>query len=69
MVAPTLAAGTPLNLAIPNLELRRRVWFNPDLKSRNYFVPGVFVNIVALVAGRADGHISFGKKKSARWSS
>jgi ABC-2 type transport system permease protein len=26
-----------------------RVWFNPDLKSRVYFVPGVIVNIIALV--------------------
>jgi drug efflux transport system permease protein len=26
-----------------------RVWFNPELRSRNYFVPGVVVNIVALV--------------------
>jgi ABC-2 type transport system permease protein len=26
-----------------------RVWFNPDLKSRDYFVPGVVVNIIALV--------------------
>lgn len=26
-----------------------RVWFNPELKSRNYFVPGVVVNIIALV--------------------
>jgi ABC-2 type transport system permease protein len=26
-----------------------RVWFNSALKSRNYFVPGVVVNIVALV--------------------
>jgi ABC-2 type transport system permease protein len=25
------------------------VWFNPDLKSRNYFVPGVVVNIITLV--------------------
>ena len=49
MVAPTMAAGTALNLAIPRLDVRRRVWFNSDLKSRNYFVPGVLVNIVALV--------------------
>jgi ABC-2 type transport system permease protein len=28
---------------------RPRVWFNPDLKSRDYFVPGVVVNIIALV--------------------
>jgi len=26
-----------------------RVWFNPELKSRNYFVPGVIVNIIMLV--------------------
>jgi ABC-2 type transport system permease protein len=26
------------------------VWFNPDLLSRNYFVPGVVVNIVTLVS-------------------
>ena len=49
IVAPTMAAGTALKLAIPTLDVRRRVWFNSDLKSRNYFVPGVLVNIVALV--------------------
>jgi ABC-2 type transport system permease protein len=49
MVAPTLATGTALKLATPTLDVRRRVWFNSDLKSRNYFVPGVLVNIVALV--------------------
>jgi ABC-2 type transport system permease protein len=26
-----------------------RVWFNPELKSRNYFVPGILVNIIMLV--------------------
>ena len=31
------------------LDVRSRVWFNPELKSRNYFVPGVVVNIIALV--------------------
>jgi ABC-2 type transport system permease protein len=35
--------------ALPALEARSRVWFNPDLRSRNYFVPGVVVNIIALV--------------------
>ena len=25
-----------------------RVWFNPKLKSRNYFIPGVIVNIIML---------------------
>ena len=38
--APTTAGG---------VSARLRVWFNPDLKSRDYFVPGVVVNIIALV--------------------
>lgn len=33
----------------PGLTARSRVWFNPDLKSRNYFVPGVVANIIMLV--------------------
>ena len=28
---------------------RSRVWFNPDLYSRNYFVPGVVANIIMMV--------------------
>ena len=40
------AAGRP---GIPDLTARTRVWFNPDLKSRNYFVPGVIANIIMLV--------------------
>ncbi len=28
---------------------RTRVWFNPDLRSRNYFVPGVLANILFMV--------------------
>ncbi|MBI4893309.1 MAG: ABC transporter permease [Acidobacteria bacterium] len=42
------AAG-PILLKIPGVEPERRVWFNPDLKSRNYFVPGIIVNIITLV--------------------
>jgi ABC-2 type transport system permease protein len=42
-------ASGPIHPAIPSLNLRSRVWFNPDLKSRNYFVPGVVANIIALV--------------------
>ena len=33
----------------PSLSARPRVWFNPDLKSRNYFVPGVVANIIMMV--------------------
>ena len=31
-----------------SLDLRSRVWYNPDLKSRNYMVPGVIALIVML---------------------
>ena len=33
----------------PLLSAESRIWFNVDLKSQNYFVPGVLVNIIALV--------------------
>jgi ABC-2 type transport system permease protein len=32
----------------PGLSLESRVWFNPTLRSQNYFIPGVVVNIIAL---------------------
>lgn len=44
-----VSAGAPVNAAIPRIVAEPRVWFNPDLKSRNYFVPGVIVNIIMLV--------------------
>jgi ABC-type multidrug transport system permease subunit len=38
-------------VAAPALQVtaRSRVWFNPDLYSRNYFVPGVIANIIMIV--------------------
>src|SRR5260370_7567140 len=39
----------PVQPVVPRLTSRSRVWFNPDLRSRNYFIPGVVVNIIALV--------------------
>ncbi|MBI5282829.1 MAG: ABC transporter permease [Candidatus Solibacter usitatus] len=39
----------PVLLRIPGVRPERRVWFNPELRSRNYFVPGVIVNIITLV--------------------
>ena len=35
--------------AVPTVTARTRVWFNPDLRSRNYFVPGVIANIIFMV--------------------
>ncbi|HEY7337860.1 MAG TPA: ABC transporter permease [Bryobacteraceae bacterium] len=49
MVASTMSQAGAVRPAIPQVETRTRVWFNPDLRSRNYFVPGVVVNIMMLV--------------------
>ncbi len=42
-------ATSPVNLSTPDLGAQPRVWFNPELKSRNYFVPGVIANIIMTV--------------------
>jgi len=39
----------PMYAAVPSIRVGTRVWFNEDLRSRNYFVPGVVVNIITLV--------------------
>jgi len=39
----------PMNLRAPGVGTRARVWFNSDLRSRNYYVPGVVVNIIMIV--------------------
>jgi ABC-2 type transport system permease protein len=46
-----LMAASPgsISLKAPRVEARSRIWFNPDLKSRNYFVPGVVVNLIMVV--------------------
>jgi ABC-2 type transport system permease protein len=49
LTARTLVTGSAIHAAAPKLEARARVWFNPDLLSRNYFVPGIVVNIITIV--------------------
>ena len=49
LVGRTMQTGAAVHANLPQLDARPRVWFNPDLKSRNYFVPGVVVNIITLV--------------------
>lgn len=41
--------GPAVRVALPQVTAQGRVWFNPNLYSRDYFVPGVVVNIVMLV--------------------
>jgi ABC-2 type transport system permease protein len=38
-----------LNLKTTDLVPRTRIWFNEDMVSRNYFVPGVVANIIMIV--------------------
>jgi ABC-2 type transport system permease protein len=49
LVQATMVSGSAVPSVIPVLTAQYRVWFNPDLRSRVYFVPGVIVNIIALV--------------------
>jgi len=49
LAALTESTGAPVAADLPVLTAQSRVWFNPSLKSRYYFVPGVVVNIIALV--------------------
>jgi len=44
-----LSSGAPPNAQFAQVAARSRVWFNPDLYSRNYFVPGVIANIILIV--------------------
>ncbi len=41
--------GQLAHLSTPGVGLEQRVWFNPELKSRNYFIPGVAANIITIV--------------------
>jgi ABC-2 type transport system permease protein len=45
----TRSPGSAVNASAPQVTARSRVWFNPDLYSRNYFVPGVVANIIMIV--------------------
>jgi ABC-2 type transport system permease protein len=45
----TRSPGSAVSASVPQVAARSRVWFNPDLYSRNYFVPGVIANIIMLV--------------------
>ncbi len=43
------ATDAPVSLRLPAVVPEARAWFNPDLRSRRYFVPGILVNIIMLV--------------------
>lgn len=39
-----------IKTAGPGVALQTTVWYNPEMKSRNYFVPGVIASIIMLVS-------------------
>ncbi len=47
--SPSGITGIPPPAVIPVLTAQSRVWFNPSLKSRVYFVPGVITIVIGLV--------------------
>lgn len=49
MTQATAGTGAPVGTSVGRLVTRSRVWFNPDLRSRTYYVPGVIINIITLV--------------------
>src|ERR1019366_1817886 len=38
-----------MSMKVGRITESARVWFNPDLRSRNYFVPGVICNLIMVV--------------------
>jgi len=48
-VVDLLARSTGTRATPNRIDLRARAWFNENLESRNYFVPGVIVVVVTLV--------------------
>ena len=46
--AADLVSPSPKAQLVP-IDFRTRVWYNPDLKSRNYNVPGVIASIIMLM--------------------
>ncbi|MBI4470404.1 MAG: ABC transporter permease [Acidobacteria bacterium] len=49
LIARTAQAGEAVAVALPSVAAEGRVWFNPELRSRNYFVPGVLANVITVV--------------------
>src|SRR5258708_6408224 len=65
LMARSVGMSTPVHVAAPQIEARSRVWFNPDLRSRNYFIPGVVVNIITLVTLSLTAMVIAGEKEIA----
>lgn len=47
---PAITMMTTMSRRIPQVRPETSVWFNPDLKSRNFFVPGVIALLLTIVS-------------------
>ena len=50
IVAENYAARMGGNARAPLIDVRIRVWYNPELKSRNFIIPGLIAVIMAVIA-------------------
>ena len=48
LVAGAESAGGPVHVALPQITAQTRVWFNPDLKSVQFVVPGIIAVIMMM---------------------
>lgn len=48
LVAASLAVGGAVRPRVPRLDVRSRIWFNANLLSRDYFVPGVIALVITV---------------------
>ncbi len=48
LVAATQSAGAPVAPRLPRLDVRSRVWFNPNMLSSAYYVPGIIVLVITI---------------------
>jgi ABC-2 type transport system permease protein len=49
LIAPSLAVASAVQPRLPRLDVRHRVWFNPNLRSRDYFVPGIIALVITII--------------------
>ena len=56
LVEPLPEIAGPAVTLPGQVDLRSRAWFNENLESRNFFVPGVIVIVVGLVTLLLDQH-------------
>jgi len=49
LVPASVAVNAAVEPRMPRLDVRSRVWFNANLRSRDYYVPGVIVLVITII--------------------